>query len=562
MATNPKDLEWWKKTTVYQIYPRSYKDSTGNGIGDLKGIISKLDYIKDLGVETIWFSPFYKSPQADFGYDIADYRSIAPEYGTMEDCDKLIKEIHNRDMKIVMDMVMNHTSDQHEWFLESRSSKDNPKRDWYIWRDGSGKDGKKPPNNWTAMIGGSAWNYDEKTDQWYYAQFLPFQLDLNYRNPEVKEEMLDTVRFWLKKGADGFRLDIINALFEDAKFRDNPSSFHLFPSDDNPCMPFNSVKYTINHPDTLEFVKELRSVVDEFNNPSRYLVGEVTGPIETLRQYCGGNQANGLHTVFLFKTLGAKFSAKSFREIIEDFEYYFKEPLIPVWVFSNHDRYRRISRLGDDFLKEKLNTALQLTVRGVPYIYYGEEIGMPQHSIKVKDSIDAVALKYKNVPQFIWNIGKKVLHESINRDECRTPMQWDSSPNAGFCPEDVSPWLPVHPDYRKINVEVEQEDPDSMIHCYKRFLVAREEYPALNAGSLTLLDERSLPKNVLGYIREAKFKGEVQKLYVYLNFNGDQVEIDIPRLKPMLIVSTTINSEPILPNKIVLGPYEGVVVQW
>jgi len=461
-----------------------------------------------------------------------------------------------------MDMVMNHTSDQHPWFLESRSSKDNPKRDWYVWRDGEKPNGKAPPNNWQSMIGGSGWHYDEKTEQWYWAQFLPFQPDLNYRNPELKEKMFEIVRYWLEKGADGYRLDIINALLEDAEFRDNPFAWKLIPSDKSPGMPFRNTKYTLNHPDTLAFVKELRKVIDEFDEPPRFLVGEVTGPMETMQEYCGGMDADGLNSVFLFETLGAKFKAKSFRKIIDKFEEYFPEPLIPTWVFSNHDRYRRISRLGDNMDKGKLNTALQLTVRGVPYIYYGEELGLPQHDLKVKNSLDPVARKYDKIPEFIFKIGKKVIHESINRDECRTPMQWDDSANAGFCPKNVKPWLPVHPEYEDINVKVEKEEKNSIYHCYKRFLKARKEYPALNAGSLVLLEERSLPKNVLGYIREAEFGDDVQKLYVYLNFNDKNVEVDIPRLKPMLIVSTDINSNAVRPNKIVLGPYEGIVVEW
>jgi glycosidase len=552
------DNNWWKKTTVYQIYPRSYKDSTGNGIGDLKGIISQLDYIKELGVETIWFSPFYTSPQADFGYDIGDYISIAPEYGTMDTCDELIEEIHKRDMKIVLDMVMNHTSDQHAWFKESRSSKDNPKRDWYIWKDGKNPNGKAPPNNWKAMITGCGWHYDETTEQWYWAQFLPFQPDLNYRNPEVKAAMFDIVRFWLKKKVDGFRLDILNAVYEDAEFRDNPLCWTLIPSDESDGVLFRSSKHTLNHPDTFEFAKELRSVIDEFNNPSRYLVGEVQGPLTALKEFCGEKKPDGLNSVFLFKTLGAKLKAKTFRKLITEFEEHFADPYIPTWVFANHDRFRRISRLGNNVLKAKLNTALQLTVRGVPYIYYGEEIGMPQHNIPIKKSLDAVAMAFKWIPQWVMNIVKKLFHESINRDECRTPMQWTPEPNAGFCLANVKPWLPVTDNYKEKNVETQQQEPDSLYNCYKRFLEVRKKYDALNSGSISLFDEEILPKNVLAYKRTAE-SGE--KVYVILNFNKIPITMTSPIENGKLIVSTTIDTNFVIGDELKLGPYEAIVIE-
>jgi glycosidase len=275
-------LPWWKTTTIYQVYPRSFKDSTGNGIGDIPGIISKLDYLQNLGVETIWFSPFFSSPQRDYGYDVSDYRGIASEYGTMRNCERLIQEIHDRGMYVVFDMVLNHTSDQHPWFLQSRSSRDNPKRNWYIWRDGQKPEGKKPPNNWKSIVGGSGWHYDEQTDQWYWAQFLPFQPDLNYRNPEVKQEMFDTVRFWLDKGVDGFRLDIINTVFEDENLQNNPFALNFFPSEEHDKSFFQDKVYTINHPDNFAFVKKLRCVMDEYSDPERFLIGEIAAPLETL----------------------------------------------------------------------------------------------------------------------------------------------------------------------------------------------------------------------------------------------------------------------------------------
>ncbi|MEJ2249733.1 MAG: alpha-amylase family glycosyl hydrolase, partial [Candidatus Lokiarchaeota archaeon] len=289
---------WWQKTTVYQIYPRSFSDSTGNGIGDLRGIINRLDYLEDLGTETVWFSPFFVSPQQDFGYDIKDFRNIDPQYGTMNDFEELLNKIHNKGMKMILDMVLNHTSSQHPWFIESASSKDSPKRDWYIWVDGKKSNGKAPPNNWKSMTGGSAWKYYDNTDQWVYFHFLPFQPDLNYRNPEVKQEMLNTMRFWLDKGVDGFRLDILHAIYEDPDLKDNPFSWSLLAGDQSTSSFFQKHKFDLNLPETQDFAKELRSVIDEYE-PERFLVGEVFGKIEELKKYYGFMN-NGLNMVFLF----------------------------------------------------------------------------------------------------------------------------------------------------------------------------------------------------------------------------------------------------------------------
>jgi Glycosidases len=270
-------IPWYHKTTIYQIYPRSFYDSNDDGIGDLKGIIQKLEYIHKLGFETLWISPFFSSPQADFGYDISNYTDIAPEYGTLDDALQLIDEVHERGMKIVFDMVMNHTSIEHPWFKESRSSRTNPKADWYLWRD--------KPNNWKSMLGGSGWHFANERDQYFWSSFLPFQPDLNYRNSEVKQTMLDIVRFWLSKGVDGFRLDIFNVIYKDAEFRDNPFAFQLAPTETNPSGFFQEAKYTLNQPESFEFAKELRNVCDEFGD--RLLLGEISGDRETTRKIPG-----------------------------------------------------------------------------------------------------------------------------------------------------------------------------------------------------------------------------------------------------------------------------------
>jgi len=546
--------DWWKETTVYQVYPRSFQDSNGDGIGDLDGIIRRLDHLVDLGVETLWFSPFYRSPQKDFGYDISDYRSIAPEYGDPATCDRLIREAHARGLKVVFDMVLNHTSDEHPWFRTSRSSRDDPMRDWYVWRDGRGRGGKRPPNNWHAMIGGSGWHRDETTGQWYWTQFLPFQPDLNYRHPAVRAEMLDTMRFWLDRGVDGFRLDIVNALFEDAEFRDNPFAFKLLPSDDDPSMLFQASSNTLNHPDTLAFMKELRCCVDGYDHPSRFLVGEVNAAIEQARAHCG-DAADGLNLVFLFRSLTVPLLAPRMRALMAEYEKHFPDPLLPTWVFSNHDRLRRISRLDGDLRRAKLNAAWQLTARGVPFIYYGEEIGMLQQRLPLRTALDPIAHRFP-LPQFAADLLRSRFKESINRDESRTPMQWDTSANAGFCPAGITPWLPAPENLGGRTVEEQRSDPDSLLCCYRRFLRLRKEHAALRRGRFELLPESETGKHVVGYRREAP----EETLLVLLNASQSPQRLPSAPTGEMLASTSaaqrTGDSEPLRS----LAPWEGFLL--
>jgi oligo-1,6-glucosidase/alpha-glucosidase len=563
------ETPWWRATTVYQIYPRSFFDSNDDGIGDLEGIRLKLDYLHDLGVETIWLSPPYKSPQKDFGYDISDYRDIAPEYGTMDTMDRLIEDVHGHDMKIMLDMVLNHTSDEHPWFIKSKSSRDNPKRDWYIWRDGKKPDkkhpgGKKPPTNWNAVTTRNGWHYDPATTQWYWSQFLDVQPDLNYRNPEVKAEMLDTCRFWLEKGADGFRLDMISSIYEDAEFRDNPCTWRLIPSEKDSSQLFQKPVYTLDHPDTFAFMKELRSVIDEFE-PPRFMVGEVAGPLPILRKYLGDEQADGLNLVFMFQSLGLKMKASAFKSLLQKAEQTFVDPYETTWVFSNHDRMRRISRFrGGSIKKAKLNMAFQLTARGVPFIYQGEEIGMENHNLNLKETLDIVPrhLMRPTGKLPVWfaqplnSLAKSFAGESLNRDECRTPVQWDDSENAGFCPAGIKPWLPVTPSYKVRNVASESADANSILHCYERFLKARRDEPALNSGSLTVLT-KGIPSAVLAYTRSAPGH---RTCGVFLNFASRVTLALVPEEFTKLVVSTRTDRESILQKALDLGPWEGVVV--
>jgi alpha-glucosidase len=557
-ARPPPKVPWWKLTTVYQIYPRSFCDANGDGIGDLAGVIARLDYLRELGVETLWLSPFFDSPQVDFGYDVRDHFAVAPEYGSLDDCRHLIDEVHARGMKIVFDMVLNHTSDQNPWFLESRSSRGSARREWFIWRDGRKPRGKAPPNNWRSLLGGSGWRYDRASEQWYWASFLGCQPDLNYRNPDVKEAMLGVVRYWLGQGVDGLRLDIFNALFKDASFADNPFSWRPAPSLDNPHGFFQHHRHTIDHPDTIAFARELRAVVDEFHSPERFLVGEVVGNAASLRRYCG-EAANGLHLVFLFQTLGTHFSGRRVRALIKEIEGAFPEPFSPTYVLGNHDRPRFIERVKGHLDKAKLLAMLQLTVRGVPFIYYGEEIGMENHDIPLHEGLDPLAARFSFVPQWVVAALRKrgIL---LNRDECRGPMQWDAGPNCGFAPASASPWLPVHPRSAACNVAAQRDDRASVLNCYRSLLALRRRHPALQVGSLEPIDDPRLPRKVVAYRRTLATGDRPEVADVLLNFSRRETTVELgARAGRMLFSNRCGETLPARPSY-VLRPYEGVVL--
>ncbi|MDB5282095.1 MAG: Glucohydrolase [Bacteroidota bacterium] len=533
-------LPWFHTTSIYQVYPRSFYDSNADGIGDIKGITAKLDYIKSIGYETVWCSPFFKSPQADFGYDISDYNNVAPEMGTMQDVEKLIAEVHKRGLKIIFDMVMNHTSIEHSWFKESSSSRTNPKADWYLWRD--------KPNNWKSLTGGSGWHYCKERNQYFWSSFLPFQPDLNYRNPEVKKAMLDAVRFWLGKGIDGFRLDIFNVIYKDAQFRNNPFKMKAVPSEDDPSGFFQEAKYTLNQPETVEFAKELRSVCDQFGE--KMLLGEVNGNRKTIRKFSGDKKNDGLGLVFDFEMLPFKFKSTYFYQLIAHLEEDFPDPFMPVYVFSNHDRRRSIKRIGNDVRKAKVLHLMQLTVRGVPCMYQGEELGMTDARIPYKKSLDPIGQKFKSVPRFIFDM----LGETMNRDEVRTPMQWDSSQNAGFSKASKT-WLPVHTDFSKVNVEKEKDDEHSLLRMVQQVLKLRKQLPAISAGSLALGDKGQLPKGVLVY--ERRLGNE--NVTIVLNFTKAKKEVAL-NLEGKDIF--TINKEDKYQNgKALLSAYGGMILK-
>lgn len=535
------DRPWWEATTVYQVYPRSFQDSDGDGVGDIGGIISRLDYIRDLGFQTIWFSPFFKSPQKDFGYDVSDYYLPDPQYGDTLLVDSLIRESHKRDMKVVFDLVLNHTSEAHPWFVESRSGKDNPKSDWYLWRDGKGEN---PPTNWHSALGMNGWHYDVTRQQWYFSSFLSFQPDLNWRNPEVKAAMFEVVRYWLDKGVDGFRLDIFNYIYEDPGYKDNPFSLRVVPTQDFTKMFWQEKKYTMNHPDDFALAKELRSILDGYD-PPRFMVGEVFGDHKTLKNFLGEKQ-DGLNLVFLFDISALEWDADFFREKIRRIEAFYPYPYTPTYVFSNHDRPRSITLLGDDIQKAKTLALLQLTLRGVPFYYQGEEIGMPTGAIPGDQALDPLPAAFDWLPDFAKG-------QVFNRDNCRTPMQWEAGPNAGFTRAGATPWLPVLPGSEKLNVASQRKDPNSLWHTNQSLLQIREESPALKWGSL-----RWLPEYVRGDILGFERIYHSQSLRILINISEEVQQLDVPANSSVLFSSGAATLEG---GMLQLPPNTGVILR-
>ena len=449
---------WWRHGIFYQIYPRSFQDSDSDGIGDIAGIVERLPYLQTLGIDAIWLSPIFPSPMADFGYDISDYTGIDPLFGTIEDFDALVSAAHALGLKIILDLVPNHTSDQHPWFIESRSGRDNPKRDWYLWRDP--KPDGSAPNNWLSEFGGSAWEYDASTGQYYYHAFLAQQPDLNWRNPAVREAIYEVMRFWLRRGVDGFRVDVIWHLIKDAEFRDNPPN----PNYHEGRPPHEKIltRYSTDQPEVHDVIAEMRRVTDEFG--SRVLIGEVYLPVQRLVAYYG-NDLTGAQMPFNFALLSTLWSARSIERIIADYESALPPGAWPNWVLGNHDRPRVASRVGPE--QARVAAMLLLTLRGTPTLYYGDEIGMRQAMIAPDQVHDPFE---KNVP----GIG-------VGRDGCRTPMQWDATPSAGF--STAQPWLPVANDFGRENVASLEADKGSILALYKALIELRKELPQLAIGA-------------------------------------------------------------------------------
>lgn len=533
---------WWQKGIIYQIYPRSYQDSNGNGIGDLNGIRQRLDYIKSLNVHAIWLSPIYPSPMFDFGYDVADYCSIHPMFGTMADFDSLLEKIHDMGMKLILDLVPNHSSSEHPWFIESRQSRDNPKRDWYIWRDPAPDGG--PPNNWLSIFGGPAWTYDDATGQYYLHQFVTQQPELNYRNPEVLAAMLDVMRFWLDKEVDGFRIDVIWLMLKDDEFRDEPEN-----PDWDGVNPFNRIQHirTMNLPGVHDIIRKMRSVLDEYNQ--RMMVGEVYLPNLDLVKYYGNPRPDGkldeCHLPFNFQLIQMEWNAEIVRMAVAAYESALPANGWPNWVMGNHDQHRIATRLGNE--QARVANMLLMTLRGTPTTYYGEEIGMENVIIPPEFIQDPQALNQPDIAHI------------VDRDPERTPMLWDDSPNAGFSDEGTIPWLPIAADYASKNVIQQESDPASMLNFYRALTTLRSTEPALSVGMYQGLELEE--QDVYAYRKQGI---QSDDFLVVLNFSSNPriVDLNAVSFKAKIEISTNMQriGETDLGN-LILDPNEGLILR-
>jgi alpha-glucosidase len=523
---------WWQHGIIYQIYPRSFQDSNGDGIGDLDGITRRLDHLAWLGVDALWICPIYTSPMADFGYDISDYCDIDPIFGSLAGFDRLIQEAHSRGLKLILDFVPNHTSDQHPWFLESRSSRGNPKRDWYLWRDPSPSGG--PPNNWLSNFGGSGWEFDAATRQYYYHAFLKEQPDLNWRNSGVREAMLGCLRFWLDRGVDGFRVDVLWLLIKDEKFRDNPPN----PAwrSDQPGIERFLQRYSADRPEIHALVSEMRDVLDHY--PDRLLIGEIYLPLKRLMTYYGNDRQAGAQLPFNFQLISAAWNASAIAQIVDDYEAALPAGGWPNWVLGNHDQKRIASRVG--LAAAPLAAMLLLTLRGTPTLYYGDELGLEDVTIP-PDRI-----------QDPW--AKREPGHGFGRDPQRTPMPWNSSPHGGF--SQAAPWLPLNADFTTRNVTAQQADPGSMLQLYRRMIALRRGNPALSIGHFV---SRGAANDVWCFER---YDGNA-RIMVALNFSNDLRPIPFsPNLgTARLMLSTRLDrSDAIVGPELMLRAMEGVIL--
>jgi len=537
---------WWQHAVFYEIYPRSFRDSNGDGIGDLNGITSKLDYLASLGVDAIWITPFYPSPQVDFGYDVSDFENIDPQFGSLADFDRLVAAAHKRHIRIVVDYVLNHTSDQHPFFVASRSSQTSPYRDWYIWRDDKNSG---PPNNWSSSFGPTAWTLDPKTNQYYYHRFYAEQPDLNWHNPEVEKRMFQTVRFWLDRGVDGFRLDAVNYLFEDPQFSDNPVLPELRPG--STIEHLQELKYNRDLPELHEVMMRLRTFTDNYD-PNRVLIGEAYVPQwEVLMQYYGPKN-NELQLPFNFFLVMGKvrtsLDATAFRSVINDSE----KALQGRWttyVLSNHDIPRAFDRYGDgrnnDTIAKLLATML-LTLRGSPFLYYGEEIGM-------------VTTEPKTIEEVRDPVGKRYWPANKGRDGERTPMQWDQTRHAGFTTGE--PWLKVPPSASERNVAAAGKDPDSILNFYRSLIRLRRKSSALLDGDYVSVGD---DPHVFAFRR----KSSRQTMVVALNMSKEQKTFALKQgplngSSAFRIVLSNISSRKVevVTEQLQLAPFEAVILE-
>ncbi len=563
MAKQPK---WWQSAVFYQIYPRSFADGNGDGIGDFKGMIGKLDYLQQLGIDAIWLSPHFPSPYVDCGYDVSDYRGVAPEYGTMQDFKVFMDGAHQRGIRVVLDLVLNHTSDQHPWFQESRKDKTNPKRDWYIWK--RPVDGKEP-NNWYSTFGGSAWELDEATGEYYYHYFFKEQPDLNWKNPAVWEAMFNEARFWLDMGVDGFRLDAVGTIFEDERYENRPEEmtqeklFKLSHEAKNDEMNAEVLKNwmamfhrQVDQPEVHKITRALRKVVDEYDD--RVLIGET----DDIAFY--GDNDNELHLNFNFPLM------RTPRITVEHVKRNQKERLsaLPEWAwpcntFGNHDSPRVFSNYGDGKNNDKqarLFLILLLTLKGTPFLYNGEEIGMTDYALNDPEQFrDPLSTLFYGWAKSVLEMSEAdaiAVGAVRGRDKCRTPMQWSAEQNGGFCPAEVKPWLPVNPNYETgVNVDAQSGHQESLLAFYQKALATRKASSALKLGDYEQLDATS--KDVLFFKR--KFAEE--EMYVLLNMSSRAIEVDLKGEMKInqVLLSTNQNVNVLNHNQVKLAPYQGIL---
>jgi alpha-glucosidase len=530
-----KGYAWWQSGVIYQVYPRSFQDSNSDGVGDLPGILARLDHLVALSVDAVWISPITPSPMADFGYDVADYTGIDPAFGTLADFDRLVAAAHARGLRVILDYVPNHSSDRHPWFLESRASRSSARRDWYIWRDPAPDGG--PPNNWLSEFGGPAWTLDSATGQYWYHAYLPEQPDLNWRNPQVQDAMLEVLRFWLDRGVDGFRVDAIHHLFEDEDLRDNPSNPDWRPG----LSPARRVvrAHTMDLPEVQEAIAAMRRVADAYPG-ERVLIGEAYLPIDRLMAYYGAGLA-GFHLPFNFHLLSTPWEARAIATLVERYEAALPQGAWPNWVLGNHDRSRLASRLGP--AQARVAAMLLLTLRGTPTIYQGEEIGM----IDVPIPPDRV--------QDPWE--QRVPGLGLGRDPVRTPMQWDAGAGAGFTSA-VEPWLPLPQDWGSVNVAAQEGDASSVLSLYCALLRLRRAEPALSVGTYATVAVDA--PDVLAYERRDEVTG--RRLRIALNLGDDQRVLPgfAPGARVLLSSCLDDRSGPIQ-SAIALRSAEGVVVE-
>jgi alpha-glucosidase len=530
MPSTPPDTAWWQHGIVYEIYPRSFQDTNGDGIGDLEGIRRRLDYLVWLGIHAIWIAPVYPSPMADGGYDITDYCGIDPVFGTVTDFERLLTEAHARGLRVILDFVPNHTSGQHPWFLESRSSRNHARRDWYLWRDPAPDGG--PPNNWRSNFGGSAWEYDAVSGQYYYHAFLKEQPDLNWRNPEVRAAMYDVLRFWLDLGVDGFRVDVLWLLIKDDQFRDNPLNPTWQPN--QPGIDRLLQRYSADRPEVHEVVAEMRAILDTY--PGRVLIGEVYLPIERLVTYYGRDM-KGAHLPFNFQLISARWTAADIARIVNDYEAALPQKAAANWVLGNHDQKRIATRVGAS--GARIGAMLLLTLRGTPTIYYGDELGLENVPIAPDRARDP------------WENNEP----GLGRDPARTPMPWDGSLNAGFSAN--TPWLPLNSDYQRRNTAKLAGDPGSILNLYRHLIRLRRHHAALSVGRLIGIHA---DMNVLAFERD---DGET-RLLILLNFAQEQRQKSLPVDADLglALLSTHLDREQeYVQAKLTLRPSEGVILK-